>query len=370
MADAHNAADFLTPAVVLLGAAVAAVPLFNRFKLGSVVGYLVAGVIIGPQVFALFKDPQAVLTIAELGIVFFLFLIGLDMKPSRVWSMRRDIFGLGGLQMLVTGLVVMWVPVAFGRALDASLIAGLGLALTSTAVMMQVLEEKGEVHSPHGERAFAVSIFQDLTVVPLLLLVALLSPIPAAAGESWWVSLAKSVAALGVIVVAGRYLLNPFFRMLATLGAREIMAAAALLIVVGAAWLMMLAGLSMGMGAFLAGVFLAESNFRHQLEADIEPYRGILMGLFFMSVGMTVDLSILPWAWWRILVALALLTVLKATIMYGLMRAFGHDHPQSLKVAALIAQAGEFGFVLYAAAVAAGVMDQNHASILIVIVVA
>lgn len=362
--------SFLIPTLTLLGAAVVAVPLFNRAKLGSVVGYLAAGVLIGPQVLGLIRDPSAALTIAELGVVMFLFLIGLDMKPSRVWSMRRDIFGLGGAQMVVSGLVIMWVPVAFGRALDASLVAGLGLAITSTAVMMQILEEKGEVHSPHGERAFAVSIFQDLTVVPLLLLVALLSPTPAAAGEAWYMSAGKIAVALGAVVVAGRYLLNPFFRLLAQWGAREIMAAAALLVVVGAATLMQAVGLSMAMGAFLAGVFLAESNFRHQLEADIEPYRGILMGLFFMSVGMTVDVHVVIGAWWRLAIALAALIVLKSVVMYGLMRAFGHDHPQSLRVAALIAQAGEFGFVLYAAAVAANVMQPDHASILIGLVVA
>jgi glutathione-regulated potassium-efflux system protein KefB len=369
MAVEHSPAAFLTPTVTLLAAAVIAVPLFRRLQLGSVVGYLVAGILIGPQVLGLFRDPQAILTIAEMGIVMFLFLIGLELKPSRVWSMRRDIFGLGGTQLIVTGLVIMWVPYAFGRDVTASLVAGLGLAICSTAVMMQVLEERGEVHSPHGERAFAVAIFQDLAVIPLLLMVAFLSPLPAQAGEALWLSVGKVVGAIAIVVLAGRYLLNPFFRFLATWGAREIMVAAALLVVVGAAALMTFAGLSMAMGAFLAGVFLAESNFRHQLEADIEPFRGILMGLFFMSVGMTIDLGIVAAAWWRIAVALVLLLTLKAIVMYAIMRAFGHDHPQSVRVAALLGQAGEFGFVLYSAAVQAGVMQSDHASILVAIVV-
>jgi glutathione-regulated potassium-efflux system protein KefB len=365
----HSSSTFLIPAVTLLAAAVISVPLFRRFRLGTVIGYLVAGILIGPQVFGLFHDPQSILTIGELGIVMFLFLIGLELKPSRVWAMRRDIFGLGGAQMLVTGLAVMWVPFMFGRPFNASLIAGLGLALTSTAVMMQVLEEKGEVHTPHGERAFAISIFQDLTVIPLLLLVAFLSPLPAASGEVWWISVAKVIMAIGVVVLAGLYLLNPLFRFLATWGAREIMVAAALLVVVGAAALMTYAGLSMAMGAFLAGVFLAESNFRHELEADIEPFRGLLMGLFFMSVGMTIDLPVVVASGWRLAVALVLLLVLKSGLMYGIMRAFGHDHAQSVKVALLIAQAGEFGFVLFAAAVAANVMSSEHASILVALVV-
>ncbi|QCK86000.1 potassium transporter [Phreatobacter aquaticus] len=365
----HSAAAFLTPTLVLLGAAVVAVPLFRRINLGSVVGYLVAGILIGPQIFGLFRDPAAILTIAELGIVMFLFIIGLELKPSRVWSMRKDIFGLGGAQVVLTGLVVMWVPFAFGRDLSASLIAGLGLAISSTAVMMQVLEERGEVHSPHGERAFAVAIFQDLAVIPLLLLVTLLSPLPAQAGEAWWLAAAKAIGAVGAVVLAGLYLLNPLFRFLATWGAREIMVAAALLVVVGAAALMDYAGLSMAMGAFLAGVFLAESNFRHQLEADIEPFRGILMGLFFMSVGMTIDLSVVAAAWWRIAIALVLLLSLKTVVMYGIMRLFGHDHPQAVRVGLLLAQSGEFGFVLYAAAQSAGILTGQHSSILVALVV-
>jgi glutathione-regulated potassium-efflux system protein KefB len=354
--------------LILLLAAVLAVPLAKRLQLGSVVGYLIAGVLIGPQVLGLFTDPATILHVAEFGIVLFLFLIGLDMKPSRVWAMRRDIFGLGGMQMVLTGLVVMWVPVAFGRAWDASLVAGFGLAITSTAILMQVLAENGEVASPHGQRAFAVSIFQDLTIVPLLAMVAVLSPVPGEAGEAWWLSGLKIIGAVAAVVLAGRYLLNPMFRILSQWGAREIMAAAALLVVVGAAALMTLAGLSMAMGAFLAGVFLAESNFRHQLEADVEPYRGLLMGLFFISVGMTIDLEVIAASWWRLAVALVALVVLKSAVMYAIMRLFRHDHAQSVRVALLIAQAGEFGFVLYAAAVAAKVMQPDHASILAALV--
>lgn len=366
---AHGAPDFLAIALIFLAGAVIAVPLANRLKLGSLIGYLTAGILIGPQVLGLVRDPATVLQISELGIVMFLFLIGLEMKPTRIWTMRRDIFGLGGLQVLLTGLVVMWVPIAFGRSLDASVIAGFGLAITSTAILMQILDEGAEVQSPHGQRAFAVSIFQDLMIVPLLALVAFLAPMSAPSGGAWWIGVAKILGAIAAVVLAGRYLLNPLFRLLAASASREIMMAAALLVVIGAAAIMTLAGLSMAMGAFLAGIFLSESNFRHQLEADIEPFRGLLMGLFFIAIGMTVDLKVIAHAWWSILIALVVLVVLKASVMYALMRLFRYDHDQSVRASLLIAQAGEFGFVLYAAAVAAHVMEADHASVLVALVV-
>jgi glutathione-regulated potassium-efflux system protein KefB len=367
-AAAHGP-DFLLLALIFLAAAVVAVPLANRARLGSIVGYLVAGVVIGPQVTGLVTNGATVLAVAELGIVMFLFLIGLEMKPSRIWGMRRDIFGLGALQVGLTICAVIWVPLAFGRSPEASLVAAMGLAITSTGILMQVLAERGEVQAPHGQRAFAVSIFQDLMVVPMLAIVALLAPVAAQAAEPWWVGLAKVLGAVAAVVVAGRYALNPLFRLVATSGSREIMTAAALLVVIGAAAIMTAAGLSMAMGAFLAGVFLAESKFRHQLEADIEPFRGLLMGLFFIAIGMTVDLKVIAEAWWRLAIALAFLIVLKAAVMYAVMRLFRYDHAQSVRVALLIAQAGEFGFVLYAAAVANGVMRPDHGSVLVALVV-
>lgn len=362
-------APFFVQALVFLTAAVIAVPLFKRIKLGAIIGYLVAGILIGPQVLGLFTDAASIMHIAELGVVFFLFLIGLEMKPSRLWAMRADIFGLGSAQMLLTGLMCALVPLAFGRSWESSLVAGFGLAISSTAILMQVLAERGEVQSPHGQRAFAVSIFQDLAIVPLLAFVAFLSPAPAAAGEAAWLTAAKIIGAIGLVVIGGRYLLNPLFRFLATWGAREIMTAAALAVVLTAATLMTLAGLSMAMGAFLAGVFLAESSFRHELEADIEPFRGLLMGLFFISVGMTVDLSVIAQAWWRIAIAIVALLLIKSVVMYVVMRLARHDHDQSVRVGLLLAQSGEFGFVLYAAAVAAGIMQPDHATLLVAIVV-
>lgn len=361
--------DFVTLTLVFLVAAVAAVPISNRLKLGSVMGYLAGGIAVGPYGFKLIAQAQTVLHVSELGIVMFMFLIGLEMKPSRIWAMRKDIFGLGALQVFVTGLVLSLVPLAFGRSYESSLIAGFGLALTSTAILMQILNEGAEVQQPHGQRALAVAIFQDLTIVPLLALVAFLSPLSQPSSEPWWIGTGKIVGVLLLVVAAGRYVLNPLFSVLARANTREIMTAAALLVVIGAAALMTLAGLSMATGAFLAGVFLAESRFRHQLEADIEPFRGLLMGLFFMSIGMTIDPASLAAVWWRLLVGLVSLVLLKAAVMYGLMRLFAYDHAQSVRTGLLMAQAGEFGFVLYAAAVAADIMQPDQASILAALVV-
>ncbi len=370
MASAHNPVELFEPLLVFLGAGVVAVPLFQRLKLGAVLGYLAAGVMIGPQVLSLVDQPALISQIAELGIVMFLFVIGLEMKPSRVWSMRRDIFGLGGAQLVVTAMLVMLLPLMFrGGSWQVALVIGLGLAISSTAIMMQVLEEHGEVHSPHGERSFAVALFQDLAIVPMLALVAALSPIKDVAADVWWLTLLKSVGAVGLVSIIGLYGLNPFFRFLARWGAREIMVAAALLVVTGAALIMAVAGLSMAMGAFLAGVFLAESHFRHQLEADIEPFRGILMGLFFMTVGMTIDLAIVQQFWQTILMLVVAVGTLKALAMYAVMRVFQHDHDQSVRVALILAQSGEFGFVLFSAAVASGIMSPTQSSIAAAVVV-
>jgi glutathione-regulated potassium-efflux system protein KefB len=370
-ADAgHAGPEFLSLALVFLAAAVIAVPLANKARLGAIVGYLAGGILIGPQVLGLVPNAATVLAVSELGIVMFLFIIGLEMKPSRIWAMRNDIFGLGSLQVFLTIAIIIWVPLAFGRPWAAALVAAMGLAICSTGVLMQVLAERGETQAAHGQRAFAVAIFQDLMVVPMLAVVALLAPAAAGAhADPWWWTGGKIVLAVAAVILAGRYLLDPLFRVVALAGQREIMTAAALLVVIGAAFLMTAAGLSMAMGAFLAGIFLAESKFRHQLEADIEPFRGVLMGLFFIAIGMSVNLAVIAEAWWRIAIALACLVVFKAAVLYAVMRALKHDHAQSVRVSLLLAQAGEFGFVLYAAATASGVMAPDHGSILVALVV-
>ncbi|MEO8668549.1 MAG: monovalent cation:proton antiporter-2 (CPA2) family protein, partial [Bauldia sp.] len=275
-AEAHGA-DLLQ-AVALLGAGVVAVPIFKRIGLGSIIGYLVAGVAIGPFGLALFRDPAAILSVAEFGVVMLLFVIGLELKPSRLWSLRRDIFGLGLGQVVACGVLIFAGALAFGLTSRTALVAAMGLALSSTAIVMQILEERDEATAPHGRKIFAILLFQDLAIVPLLAALTFLAPMQAETSTgSEWVKPAIALAAIVGVVMTGRYLLNPVFRILAATKAREIMTAAALLVVLGAAAAVQFGGLSMALGAFLAGVILSESSFRHQLEADIEPFRGLLL---------------------------------------------------------------------------------------------
>jgi monovalent cation:proton antiporter-2 (CPA2) family protein len=334
-----------------------------------VLGYIAAGIAIGPSVLGLFAEPGRVTGIAELGIVLLLFIIGLELNLSRLWAMRRDILGLGTAQIVLSGAALALYPLLVaGRGLEASIVAGLGLALSSTAIVMQMLQERGEVESPHGRTAFAVLLMQDLAIVPLIALVAVLSPMPSADDTPVWLAALEMLAAVAAVILAGRFLLSPFFGLLARLGAAEIMTAATLLVVLGAAGLMQAVGLSMAAGAFLAGVLLAESSYRHELEANIEPFRGLLLGLFFLSVGMSVDLGVVRDNWLSLVFAAVVLTVIKTTVMYGVGRLFGHDHPTAVRAALLLAQGGEFGFVLYSAAAAAGVMEPEHASLLVALV--
>jgi len=368
MSDA-DAPSLLNHAAIFLAAAVIAVPLFRKLGLGSILGYLAAGVVIGPRGLGLFTDALATMHVAEFGVVLFLFLIGLELNLKRLWAMRRDIIGLGAAQVVITGLLASIFPlVVVGRPWQASLIAGLGLALSSTALAMQVLEERGEIQSPHGQKAFAILLFQDLAVVPLLALVALLSPVSKETGTPLWLTALEMVGAVAAVILAGRYLLNPLFRILANTGAREIMTAAALLVVIAAAGIMSSTGLSPALGAFLAGIMLAESNYRHELEADVEPFRGLLLGLFFVSVGMSVDLKLIVQFWPLLLAALATITLIKASVIYALVRWTGGDHASAVRAAALLPQGGEFGFVLFSTAVAAGVMPEQQATLLVALV--
>ncbi len=364
MAAESNAGD-LVQVVALLGAAVIAAPLFKKIGLGSVLGYLAAGLAIGPFGLKLVSDPQAILHIAELGVVMFLFVIGLEMQPSRLWSMRKDIFGLGALQVCACIVLLMAVGIGFGYPAPVAFVAGTGFVLTSTAIVMQMLQERNHLHTPKGQHIVAILLFEDLAIVPLLAIVALL----AAQGEAVsWTERLQSVgigfAALAALVLAGRYLLNPFFRLLANSGAREVMTAAALLVVLGSALLMQFAGLSMAMGAFLAGVLLSESSFRHQLEADIEPFRGILLGLFFLGVGMAVDLSVIAANWQHVLLAVIAYMIVKGLVIYGVARLLGTSHAEGLGRAILMAQGGEFAFVLYAAAASVGILDSETNAVL------
>lgn len=370
MAEAAHHTSMFSQILVFLAAAVVAVPLFRWLKLGSILGYLAAGLVIGPHGLRLFTNPQSIMTVAELGVVLFLFVIGLELNLTRLWAMRRDIFGLGTGQLVLTGLLAMLFPMlVMGRSWQSSLLAGMGLALSSTALVMQLLEEKGEVQSPHGQKAFAILLLQDLAVVPLLGLVAMLSPAHGVQSPPLWQAALKMVGAVAVVVVAGRYLLNPFFKILAKAHAREVMTAAALLVVVASAALMHAVNLSPGMGAFLSGILLAESTYRHELEADIEPFRGLLLALFFISVGMAVDPALIGRSWGILAAGVLTLIVIKVGVVYGLIRATGGGHATAIRTALLLPQGGEFAFVLFQTAFLAGVMQQEQVSLLMVAVI-
>jgi glutathione-regulated potassium-efflux system protein KefB len=348
----------LVKVVALLGAGVVAVPLFRRLGLGSVLGYLAGGLVIGPYGFGLFSDPPAILHVAELGVVMFLFVIGLEMQPSRLWSLRRQIFGLGALQVSVCGLLLTLVGIAAGFGPLVAFIAAMGFVLSSTAVIMQMLDERGDTATPQGQKMVSILLLEDLAIVPLLAIVAFYAP--ATGAESPWISIAIAFASLACIIAAGLWLLNPLFQVLAAAHAREVMTAAALLVVLGAALLMQLGGLSMAMGAFLAGVLLAESTFRHQLETDIEPFRGILLGLFFLSVGMALDLAVIAREWPIIVGGVLAYMIVKAIGIYAVARVTKSTHAEGLYRAALFAQGGEFAFVLYSAAATAGIITAGH----------
>lgn len=346
----------LVHVVTLLGAAVVAVPLFRRMGLGTVLGYLVAGLVIGPFGLGLFTHPEAILHTAELGVVLFLFVVGLEMRPSHLWSLRRQIFGLGALQIAACSAALTGVGVVLGFELEEAFIGATGFVLTSTAIVMQLLAERGDIAQPRGQRIVSILLFEDLLIVPLLALVAIMSPQVHSQGPSRLMSLGIAGGSVMAVVAVGVYLLNPLFRVLAAAKAREVMTAAALLVVLGAALVMQLGGLSMAMGAFLAGAMLSESTFRHQIEADIEPFRGILLGLFFLAVGMSLDLNVVVAEWRLIVVAVPTLMLVKGLCTYAVARFVHNSHADALDRAVLMAQGGEFAFVLFGTAETAEVI--------------
>ncbi|RVK59212.1 potassium transporter [Sinorhizobium meliloti] len=370
-AEAHGM-DLL-PVIGLLGAAIIAAPLFKRLGLGSVLGYLAGGVVIGPFGARLLDDPALILNVAELGVVMFLFIIGLEMRPSRLWGLRREIFGLGVAQVGLCAVCLTAIGVFTGFPLAPSFVAGAGFVLTSTAIVMQLLEERGELPTPKGQRIVSILLLEDMAIVPLLALVAFLAPIvpgtPAANEGINWLAIGIGVATIAGLVLAGRYLLNPLFGMIASAGAREVMTAAALLVVLGSAYVMQLGGLSMAMGAFLAGVLLSESTFRHQLEADVEPFRGILLGLFFLAVGMSLDLGVIADNWRTILFYVVAYMVAKALVIYAVARLFSASHWEALERSIFMAQGGEFAFVLYTAALSVGIITLEQSAILTSIII-
>lgn len=371
MAEAATGLE-LGHVAALLAAGVVAVPVFRKIGLGSVLGYLAAGVAIGPFGLALFREPEVILHVAEFGVVIFLFIIGLEMRPKRLWGMRKEIFGLGSAQVGLAGLALTGVAMAAGVSAPVAFVGAMGFVMSSTAVIVQMLEERGDLPTPSGQRAVSILLFEDLAIVPLLAIVALLGASLGHAAESTtplWRSIGLAMAALAGVLAVGVYAINPVFRFLARNGGREVMTAAALLVVAGTAWIMDEVGLSMAMGAFLAGVLLSDSTFRHQLEADVEPFRAILLGLFFLSVGMALDIGVVISDWRIVVAGLAAFMVVKALVIYVVARLFRARHHEALERAALFAQGGEFAFVLYGAAAGAGVIDAQASAALTAIVI-
>ena len=341
---------FLHQALIYLAAGVIAVPIFTRLGAGSVLGYLVAGIAIGPWGLRLITDPQTVLHFAELGIVLLLFLVGLELNAQRVWALRRAIFGLGSVQLIVTTAAVAAIAIAIGQPLMVGLIAGMGFAMSSTAIGLAILTERNLLPTPGGQASFAVLLFQDLAVIPLLLVLAFLG------GEAetfHWMDVAKAIGFIVALIATGRVLVRPALRYIAGTGLREVFVGFALFLVLGAAALAEAVGLSMALGAFLAGVMLAESEYRYELELDIDPFKGLLLGLFFMAIGMAVDLGLfvrIP----HIIIALTLAVVaVKIVILYYSARLFGYCNNRDAGLFALaLSQVGEFAFVLFTAATA------------------
>ncbi|WP_428354176.1 monovalent cation:proton antiporter-2 (CPA2) family protein [Methyloprofundus sp.] len=351
----------------LLAAAVIAIPIFHRLGLGSVLGYLVAGAVLGPWGLKLINEVEDLRHVAEFGVVFLLFLIGLEMKPDRLWVMRRMVFGLGVAQVLITALLLFATAQLFGFPLKVSIIAAFGLALSSTAFGLQILSEKGALTCTYGRASFAILLLQDLAVVPLMAMVSLLSggeTLSSSAG----VGLLKVSAGIISVILVGRFLLNPILDRVAASRNSEVFIAATLLMVLGIGRAMELLHLSMALGAFLTGLMLAESHYRHQIEADIEPVRGILLGLFFMTVGMSIDFGLLIKEWQWVLLAVAGLLLIKTCVLWVLSRISGLDNRNALRVALLLSQAGEFGFVLFGLALITGVLLPERVQFLTLVI--
>ena len=354
-------------ALVFLAAAVVFVPLAARLGLGSVLGYLIAGAAIGPWGLGLVADTEATRTLAELGVVLMLFVIGLELDPRRLLSMRREVFGGGALQLGACGVLLGAGLLAAGLSWEAALVAGLALALSSTAIAVQTMAERNELATPTGRSVFAVLLFQDIAAIPLIAMVPLLGGV-AGSEPPLAARLALAAVAIAAVVFIGRYLTRPVLRLIARFRLRELFTAFALLLVIGIAELVSLAGLSMALGAFLAGVLLADSEYRHALETDLEPFKGLLLGLFFISVGMTIDFGMMAARPVTVALLVAGFLALKIGALWLVARRLGHSGSNRWLFAMLLSQGGEFAFVVFGSAVAAGVLDRDSVAMLTVTV--
>ena len=363
MTETHYFADIL----ILLAAAIIAVSVFRRLGLGSVLGYLVAGAVVGPWGLGFIDNIEEIRNIAEFGVIFLLFIIGIELRPARLWEMRHMVFGLGTAQVVVTGLVICGLALLLNQPLKTAIIIGFGLALSSTAFGLQILNERGEIGESHGRAAFSILLLQDLAVVPLLTLVSLLA-VETPLLEGLELALLEAVLVIVFVILAGRYLLTPVLRLVAVSRTAEVFTAAALFAVLGTAWLMEEAGLSLALGAFLAGLMMAESSYRHQAVADIQPFRGILLGLFFMAVGMSIDFGLLGRHGAVIAGLVVALLLIKSVILWVLCRLMGVSSADATRVALLLSQSGEFGFVIFGLATISGILADHYFHILTLLV--
>ena len=370
-ADAAQATTtILETGAIMLGVALVFVTIFRRLGLGATLGYIVAGALIGPSLLGFVRDPEAALQVSEIGIALLLFIVGLELEPSRLWRLRRDIFGLGLAQVVLCGLALSALLYgATGLSMAAALAVGLPLALSSTAQVLPWLRGENELNTPQGERAFSTLLFQDLSIVPLITIIGAMSRVaPDPSDPSGWTLALYTVLAIAGLVAVGHFLLNPLFRLIGRFGERELFVVAGLFTVVGSAALMHALGLSTALGAFVAGVVLAESPYRHELESDVEPFRSILLGLFFLSVGMLLDLRLIVEQPLMVIGLAAAVVATKTLLITGLMKAFGDGWARSFRLGLLLSQAGEFGFVLFAQATAAQLILPETASLFTAVV--
>ncbi|KGA65288.1 glutathione-regulated potassium-efflux system protein KefB [Yersinia pseudotuberculosis] len=356
----------LTAVLVFLFAAVVAVPIAQRLGIGAVLGYLIAGIAIGPWGLGFIRDVDEILHFSELGVVFLMFIIGLELNPAKLWQLRRSIFGVGAGQVVITAAVLGALLYFTQFAWQAAVIGGVGLAMSSTAMALQLMREKGMNRNEGGQLGFSVLLFQDMAVIPALALIPILAGNEGGAND--WVKIGLKIAAFAGMLIGGRYLLRPLFRYIVASGVREVFTAAALLVVLGSALFMDALGLSMALGTFIAGILLAESEFQHELEIAIEPFKGLLLGLFFISVGMALDLGVLFTHLLDVLLGVLVLVFIKSAILYGLARVFGLRRLVRLQFAGVLSQGGEFAFVLFSAAFSQRVLNAEQLALLLVVV--
>ncbi|MCF6204328.1 MAG: monovalent cation:proton antiporter-2 (CPA2) family protein [Methylococcaceae bacterium] len=363
----ETGSNYLIDILAILLATVTVVPVFHAIRLGAILGYLTAGVILGPWALSIITEVDEIRHLAEFGVIFLLFVLGIELKPEKLWQMRKLVLGLGSGQLLITAAIFFSISIWLGVSINESIIIGFGLALSSTAFCLNLLAERGGISTTMGRMSFSVLLFQDLAVVPLLALVSMFSGGEVYATELG-LNLFYAISAIIILLLVGRYLLNPILGKIVASQDPEVFIAVAVLLVLGVAWIMEYIGLSMALGAFLAGLMLAESHYRHQIEADILPFRGILLGLFFMTVGMSIDFDLFLKKYDFIIYLTLLLMIIKASVIYLLIRFSGASHNNATQASVLLSQSGEFGFVMFGFASTSGVLEPNTSQILTLII--